>query len=156
MPANEIEKQYNELRKKHRLPDFRELDFELELQDIESTAYLLKQILRKIGEKLEFYSRVIEETLQPDASNIYALHESRFFDEKEKKEMYDVYVKLMNLSRHSLEISLSNDEKSEAEVITRFFGEWKDLKEELIKYARKMKESWKPWADIKEDLGYMG
>jgi len=156
MPANEIEKQYNELRKKHRLPDFREIDFELELQDIESTAYLLKQILRKIGEKLEFYSRVIEETLQPDASNIYALHESRFFDEKEKKEMYDVYVKLMNLSRHSLEISLSNDEKSEAEVITRFFGEWKDLKEELIKYARKMKESWKPWADIKEDLGYMG
>jgi len=156
MPANEIEKQYNELRKKHKLPDFREIDFELELQDMEPTAYLFKGIIKRIGEKLEFYSRVIEEILQPDASNIYALHESRFFDEKEKKDMYDIYVKLMNLSRNSLEISLSNDAKSEAEFITRFFGEWKDLKAELVKYARKMRESWKPWADIKEDLGYMG
>ena len=156
MPANEIEKQYNELRKKHRLPDFREIDFELELQDIETTAYLLRGIIKRIGEKLDFYSRVIEEILQPDTSNIYALHESRFFDEKEKKDMYDIYVKLMNLGRSSLEISLSNDTKSEAEFITRFLDEWKDLKRELIKYTRKMKDSWKPWADIKEDLGYMG
>ena len=156
MPASETEKQYNELRKRHKLPEFRELDFELELQDSEKTAYLLREIIRKIGEKLDFYSRVIEEILQPDTSNIYALHESRFFDEKEKKDMYDIYVKLMNLSRSSLEISLGNDPKSEAEFITRFLDEWKGLKAELIKYARKMKDSWKPWADIKEDLGYMG
>ena len=153
---NDTEKQYNELRKKHKLPEFKELDTELELQDMEKTAYLLREIIRKIGEKLDFYSRVIEEILQPDTSNIYALHESRFFDEKEKKAMYDVYVKIMNLSRHSLEVSLDNDEEKEAELIGRFFEEWKDLKAELLKYSRKMKDSWKPWADIKEDLGYMG
>src|SRR3989338_11470229 len=117
---NDIEKQYNELRKKYKLPEFKELDFELEMQDMEKTAYLLREIIRKIGEKLDFYSRVIEEILQPDTSNIYALHESRFFDEKEKKKMYDTYVKLMNLSRTLLEISLDQSEKSEAEFISRF------------------------------------
>ena len=153
---NDIEKQYNELRKKYKLPEFKELDFELEMQDMEKTAYLLREIIRKIGEKLDFYSRVIEEILQPDTSNIYALHESRFFDEKEKKKMYDTYVKLMNLSRTLLEISLDQSEKSEAEFISRFLAEWKDLKAELLQYAKKAKDSWKPWADIKEDLGYMG
>ena len=153
---NDTEKQYSELRKKHKLPEFKELDSELELQDMEKAAYLLREIIRKIGEKLDFYSRVIEEILQPDTSNIYALHESRFFDEKEKKAMYDVYVKIMSLSRHSLEVSLDNDEEKEAELICRFSEEWKDLKAELLKYSRKMKDSWKPWADIKEDLGYMG
>ena len=156
MPANEIEKKYNELSKRHKLPEFKEIDFELELNDIENSAYLLREILRKIGEKLDFHSRVIEEILQPDTSNIYALHENRFFDENEKKSMYEVYIKLMNLSRNSLEVSLDNSEKNEAELICRFFLEWKDLKAELIKYAKKMKDSWKPWADIKEDLGYLG
>jgi hypothetical protein len=156
MPNKEVEKQYTQLCKKHKLPGFSEADFELELESIEETSYLLRAIIRKINEKVDFYSHMLEEILQPDASNIYAIHENRFFDEEEKKNMYGLYVKLMNLIRSSVEVSLEPAEKNEAEFICRFFDEWKDLKAELKIYTKKMKDSWKPWADIKEDLEYLG
>ena len=48
------------------------------------------------------------------------------------------------------------DEKEDAKLISEIFEEWKSLKPELIRYFRKMKESWKVDTEIKEDVGYMG
>ena len=156
MTSNEIEKQYSELRKKYKLPEFREIDLELELSDMEPTNFLFRNIIRKIAEKLDFYLRVLEEVLQPDASNLYAMHETKFFEDDEKKKMYETYAQLMGLSRQSVELSLGHDGKSEAHFISNFFDEWKPLKIELAVYAKKMRESWKTIADIKEDIGYLG
>jgi|TARA_Y100000310_G_scaffold124950_2_gene123780 hypothetical protein len=154
--AKDTEKQYNELKKKVNLPDFKDIDFEFEISDLEETRYLLRAIIRRIAEKLNLYCTLIEEILQPDASNLYAMHETRFFDENDKKKMYDLYTKLMNSSRKSIEVSLRHDEKGEASFINDFHNEWKDLKKELIKYVGRMKDSWKILADIKEDIGYLG
>ena len=84
MPTIEIEKQYNELKKKLKLPEFKELDFEFEISDLEETNFLLKATIRRMAEKLDFYSTMLEEVLQPDTSNLYAMHETKFFDEDEK------------------------------------------------------------------------
>lgn len=154
---NETEKQYNELRKKHRLPEFREINFEFEISDLEETNFLLRAVLRRIIERLDFYTTMMEEVLQPDTSNLYAMHEMRSFNDSEKKQMYELYTKLMSLNRMSIEVSLERDEKGEAEFVSNAFAEWKILKEELLKFVRKMRASWKSEeADIKDDLGYMG
>ena len=157
MPDNETEKQYSELRKKLKLPEFREINFEFEVSDLEETCFLLRSIIRRMEERLDFYSTMLEEILQPDTSNLYAMHEIRHFDENEKKQMYGLYTKLMGFSRQSIEVSLGHDEKEEAEFISSLFSEWKSLKQELMGFVKKMKASWKTEeADIKEDLGYMG
>ena len=78
--AKETEKQYNELRKKLKLPDFREIDFEFEISDLEETNFLLRATVRKMAEKLDFCSTMLEELLQPEPSNLYAMHETAFFD----------------------------------------------------------------------------
>ena len=157
MPTNkEIEKQYNELKKKFKLPDFKEIDFEFEISDLEETNFLIRAIMRRIGEKLDFYTAILEEIIQPDASNLYAMHESRFFDEDEKKQMYDFYKKLMNLSRHSAELSLEHAEKEESEFINKFIQEWKEIKKELVIYMKKLKDSWETETDTEEDIGYLG
>jgi uncharacterized protein YggL (DUF469 family) len=156
MPNNEIEKQYNELRKKHKLPEFKEIDFELEISDLEETNFLLRAIIRRIAEKLDFYTTMLEEVLQPDTSNLYAMHETRHFDENEKKQMYDLYSKLMNFNRQSIELSLEHYEKNELDFINNFLSEWKNLKEELLGFVKKMRVSWKSETDIKEDLRYFG
>ena len=157
MPSNEIEKQYNELRKKFKLPEYKEIDFEFEVSDLEETNFLLRAIIRRMAERLDFYSTMLEEVLQPDTSNLYAMHEMKFFGDKEKSQMYELYTKLMNLNRQSIEISLERNEKSEADFISNVFGEWRNLREELLKFVRKMRASWKAEeADIKEDLGYLG
>lgn len=156
MPTNEIEKQYNELRRKYKLPEFKDIDFELEISDLEETNFLLRAIIRRIAEKLDFYATVIEEILNPDTSKLYAMHETRNFEAAEKNSMYDLYRKLMDYSRQSIEVSLIREEKEEADFINSFFNEWKDLKKDLLKYIKKMRASWKEEADIKEDLGYLG
>ncbi len=156
MPNKEIEKQYNELRKRLKLPEFREIDFELEISDFEETNFLLRAIIRRIAEKLDFYTTMVEETLQPDASNLYAMHETRHFDDAEKKQMYDLYRRLMEFNRYSIENSLGHDEDAEARFISEFVNEWKGIKKELLSIVKKMRDSWKTETDIKEDFGYMG
>ena len=154
--ASETEKQYNELRKKYRLPEFKEINYEFELSDLDETDFLIKSIVRRIAEKLDFFSGLFEELLQPDGSNLSAMHESRVFEDDEKKEAFDLYRKLMLLSRRTVELSLNGSEKDEAEFISSFFSEWGPIKEEMKKYLNKMKESWKTETDIKEDIGYLG
>jgi len=156
MSNKETEKQYNELRKKHKLPEFKEIDNEFELSDLEETNFLLRAVIRRINEKLDFYATMIEETLQPDTSNLYAMHETRFFDENEKKQMYDLYMKLMNLNRHSIELSLEHNEKDQAEFISNIPAEWKEIKRELLGCIKKMKDSWTSNTETKEDVGYLG
>jgi len=140
--AKETEKQYNELRKKLKLPDFREIDFEFEISDLEETNFLLRATVRKMAEKLDFCSTMLEELLQPEPSNLYAMHETGFFDEDEKKQMNALYSKLMVLNRHSIEVSLINNENEQTSFINNTFNEWKTLKNELLKYVRKMKDTW--------------
>ena len=157
MPTKEIEKQYNELGKKLRLPDFKEIDNEFEISDLEETKFLLRAIIRRIAEKLDFYTTMLEEVLQPDTSNLYALHETRHFDDNDKKQMYELYTRLMNFNRQSIEISLTHNEDEEVEFIKNLLNEWKILKRDLLKFVKKMRTSWNTEeADIKEDLGYLG
>ena len=157
MSDNKIETKYNELRKKLKLPEFKSLDSEFEISDLEETNFLLRAIIRRIAEKLDFYTTMLEEILQPDTSNLYAMHETKFFDEDEKKQMYELYTKLMNFNRQSIEVSLEHNENKEADFINSLFDEWKSLKQELLRFVKKMRASWKTEeADIKEDLGYLG
>ena len=156
MPSKDIEKQYNELRKKFKLPEFKDLDNEFEISDLEETNFLLKAIIRRIAERFDFYTTMLEEVLQPDTSNLYAMHETRFFDENEKKQMYDLYSRLMNFNRQSIEVTLENNEKNAVDFINSIFNEWNGLKQELLGVINKMKSSWKTETYIKEDLGYLG
>lgn len=154
---NEIEKQYNELKKKLKLPEFKEIDFEFEISDLEDTNFPLMAVIRKMAEKLDFYTTMLEEVLQPDTSNLYAMHEMKFFEDEEKSRMYELYSRLMNLNRQSIEVSLERNEKNEAEFIGNAINEWKAIKAELLKFVKKMRASWKAEeADIKDDLGYLG
>ena len=156
MPPNETEKQYNELKKKFKLPEFKELDFDFEISDLEETKFLIRAIIRRIAEKLDFYTTIIEDIIQPDASNLYAMHEGRFFDDDEKKQMYDFYKMLMQINRHSVVLSLEHNEKEEAEFISGTFLQWKEIKKELVRYINRMKDSWKEETYSKEDVGYLG
>ena len=157
MAKDDTEKNYNELRKRYKLPEFKDIDFEFELSDLEYSNFLARSIIRRIAEKLDFYSTMLEEVLQPDTSNLYALHEIRVFTEEDKRKMYEIYTKMMHFNRQSIEVLLEHNEKHEAEFISCVFNEWANIRDDLLRYVLKMKQSWKAKeADIKEDLGYLG
>lgn len=154
--ANNIEKKYEELAKIYKLPKFKEVDEELEISNLESENFLLRNILKGIAEKLEFYIELIGNLVHPDGSSISSMHEIRIFTEQEKDNMYLVFKSMMKNHRHVIELILSNDAREQSKFLNEFFDEWSGIKNLLRMYIGKMKDSWEKESSIEEDLGYFG
>jgi len=154
--VNEIEKEYGKLSKKYKLPKFKEIDSEFEISNLENERFLIRNILRKVEEKLEFYIEVIGNIVHPDASSLSSMYEVRYFSEDEKNDMYMLFKKLMKSNRDIIKFILLSDEKKQADFLNSFFVDWLKMKNELIKHIDKMKESWEKSSTIEEDLGYFG
>ena len=154
--TNEIEKEYSNLSKKYKLPKFKEIDAEFEISSLENEKFLIKNILRNISEKLEFYIEFISNLVHPDGSSISSMYEIRFFSEDEKNDMYNLFKRLMKIDRNIVEMVLKNDEKEQSDFLNKFFTDWQDMKKELLDYIGKMKDSWEKQSTIEEDIGYFG
>ena len=154
--VNEIEKEYDKVCKKFKLPKFKDIDSEFEISNLENAKFLIRNVLRRIEEKLEFYIEVIGNLVHPDASNLSSMYEVRYFSEDEKNHMYMLFKKLMKANRNIIELILGNDEKNQSIFLNSFFNEWLDLKKELMIHINKLKDSWEKESTIEEDLGYFG
>ncbi len=152
----DIEKIYKDLTKKHKLHDYVALNLEFEVSLIESEAFLLREVGRAIAERIEYCTQMIDNILHPEGSQLALLHECRFFDDNEKKELFDIYKILMLHHRSAVVASLSREEKEEAAFIMDFFNDWKNLKPKILTMARKMQGSWKSDIASDEVLGYFG
>ena len=150
-----IEKQYDKF-KKYGLPSFKDLNNEFEISSIENENFLLREIINKIVDRTDFFSRLFEDLLQPDPSLLRSMQEAKIFNEEERKVIYDLYKKLMVINRKSVEISLNRDEKEEANFIKKSFDEWKELKTSTSQIVDKIKDSWKKETYSKEKLSYLG
>ena len=155
-PIAMIKAAYEKLVKKHNLPPYNEVNSELEISSIESEDFLLRQIRKKISERIEAVLEPIGSMLQPSAESITDMHECRFLEDKEKGKLVDAYKKLMIISRMSLEAEISKDDKVDAGVINAFFKEWPSLKKEILPFIRKMKSCWEKETEIEEKLEYFG
>jgi len=154
--SNEIEKEYSNLSKKYKLPKFKDIDAEFEISSLDNEKFLIKNTLRKILEKLEFYIEVIGSLVHPDGSSISSMYEIRFFTEDEKNGMYMLFKKLMKIDRSIVEMVLKNNEKEQSDFLNKFFTDWQSMKKELLNYIGKMKDSWERQSTIEKDIGYFG
>ena len=154
--VNEIEKEYNKLSKKFKLPKFKEIDQEFEISNLENERFLLRDILRRVLERLEFYTEIIGNLVHPDASSLSSMYEIRYLSEDEKNDMYDTFKKMMKAHRSIIEVLLNNDEKQQAKFLNDVIKEWMELKKDLVKYIGKLKESWSKESTMEQDSGYLG
>ena len=142
-------------KKKFKLPDYKELNFEFDISSIESNDFVLRAIRKKIIEKIDSYTTILGDLLQPDAG-ISSMHELNFVDEKVKQDIINLYSKMMTIKRESEKIEIYNDEKENADFINFVLVEWKNLKQKLLKTMTLLKESWKKEDEVVKDLGYLG
>ena len=153
--AAKAKKQYASIQKKYKLPSFEELDSEFEIGSIESEDYMLREIRKRFGEKIRDVCGFVGEVLHPE-SNLADLYESRVFEEHEKAELFELYKKLMVADRTVAELTIQNEEKLDAEFIRDFSREWEKMKPQLVKFIRRLRESWEKDTDQGEAAGYMG
>ena len=150
-----IRKKYEELKKKYSLPDFEELNKEFEISTIEHEDFLLREIRKKIADKINTMCEFFEDLLSPD-NTIANLYEYKAFNDAEREEIFKLYKRVKVLEKLSLELSLNSDEANESEFINNFFNSWNKIKSEIITIIRKIKVFWEKESAKKDSEEYFG
>jgi hypothetical protein len=136
-----IKEDYNKL--KHKLPKFDDINNEFELEFIKDKPFLLRQIRRRMNEKVIFFCRIIEGVLYPTQQHITNVTEIKNFSETKKKEVHKIYKSLMQYERQSLLLDVTPYDKEDVKFINDVFNFWKKTKKEMENIVKLMKESWK-------------
>lgn len=150
-----MEKAYKELKEKHSLPDYNSLNQEFEISSIEEEDFLLRNIRKKILEKIDFTLSIMDDILHPE-SGFSSYKESGAFSESDRNKIIEMYKRLMFFKRSSTELSFDDSDELNAKFINDFMGEWPKMKETSLVFVRKLKESWQKDILKKEIVGYLG
>jgi hypothetical protein len=133
-----------------KIKNYHELQDEYELTPDHQTP---RAVLRRIGENLEGYIKILIQILQPE--EYYSLHECNSFDDEEKAKIMDIYKSLMILHRELLRVEINNDEKETMKTIQDVHESMKTVKKQIIVIVQKLQDSWKN-DSIKSRMRYVG
>ena len=127
-----VEKAYETLCKKYKLPEYAELDKEFLVSTIEETKNLSASIRQKMIERIEPVIEFVEHLIQPDTNSLADMYECKYIDAEDKSHLFGIYKKLMKVYRTFFELELLQNEKEDCHFIASFPSEWAQMKEELI------------------------
>lgn len=147
---------YVKLAYQYDLPSFEELDFEFEINTIEKSNFLLRDIIRRINEKLDNTELILSEILHPDGSRFCSLVECQMFEDNDKKHLAEINRRLCALQKQLFVAIYSVNDKVCAETIKEVMIEWPQLRSALLPYFRKIKSGWKEVKDSIEKQNYLG
>lgn len=152
-----LKKDYSILEQKYKLPSFRELNEEFDIEKVQEleTDTLLREIRKVIMDKVIAYLRFIEMLLNPSQAPMFFFALLKGLDGVDRKLLEEMYA---NLGRLEIEVvGVDNDysEKTEAEFILHVFKEWKEIKEAMKKISKSLKLSWDKKSEKKEK-SYLG
>lgn len=136
-----IKEEYNKL--KYKLPKFGDINNEFELEFIKDKPFLLRQVRRRMNEKVIFFCRIIEGLLYPTQQHIINVTEVKNFSEDKKKDAHKIYKGLMQYERQSLLLDVTPNDKEDVKFINDVFNFWKRTKQQMESIVKLMKESWK-------------
>jgi len=151
-----LKEEYDKFAKKYKLPEFEIIDEDLELSlSIEKQKFLLKNIRRRLHDKLAFFARILEGVIYPNTSSLVAMQEAKYFTDNEKSEMSKIYKKIVSIERASNVLDIESSEKEESSFIIATYKEFKSIKKEIKSITEKMVNSWNK-EDMPESEGYFG
>ena len=155
MPKEEfnLKKEYESISKKYKLPDFEALNNEFEF-NIEKSNFLLRNIRRRMFDKMSWFLRIVENIIFPSQSHLLA-YEGSFFDEEKRKELTTLHKKMMVFDRLALLLDTNPNDAEDEGYIKKLYKEWPSLKKSMLEIISIIKKSWE--SDLKEeDEKYFG
>ena len=152
-----LKKDYEFLRKKHSLPDFKGMneDFELEKLQEKETDMLAREIRRCMIDRDLSYLRFIEMFLNPANAPMFFLALIKNVDASTKKTLNDLYLKLGKFEIDAIALDNIHDEKKEIEFVKRFHKEWQTVKIKFDGVMKALEKAWEREVEKKE-RGYLG
>lgn len=133
--------EYKPLQEKYNLPNLTDFEKDFGIVEVEDHQILIG-IRSKMMEKIDYFTNIASELLQPDA-DLNSIYECRFLTENQKQELFKLFKTLVSYSRRSNALSTSYEESEEAEFIKELFSEWQKIKVILKKDLLSLSNSWK-------------
>ena len=146
---------YEELKKKYDLPDYKQMVRVFEIDSISKEDNILREILKKQHNKIEYYAELLESLLQPDTS-LSSMKETGNLNSEDVTVVRKLFAECMYLLRKFTEFGLDYGEEEAAKFVVEINNEWKKIKLEIKPILVKLKEIWKKEYKTDYDKGYLG
>ncbi len=147
---------YNNLRQKQQLPEFEVLNRFFQIASIdEDEAFPLLAIAKKIQEKIQKYSELLENIVSPDHS-FATLVESKAFTEHDKTEILEHFKKLQIMLHDSVLAGIEYNEQDLSAFISSVMQEWPGLSGKIRQIIEKLRSSWTEKSSFSEEISYFG
>lgn len=155
MELDEIKKEYAKLEKKYKIPSFKEIneDFDVDKIDRESECFLRlirKTMMDKVLNSLNFFEMLLNPMNCPRLYMPFV----RVMTQEDKKNIEDIYEKLGRLSIEALDLEISYNEKGEAEMIAKICKVWDECRLGFHKVADGIKHPRN--GEMKKERSYFG
>jgi len=152
-----LKENYENIRNKHNLPSFDELNREFSVEKIaeNETDYLIREISKVMAEKFSNYLRLIELILNPVNSPMFIFSFIKTMGENEKKIITEVYKELARIEVDLIELDIDFSEEKEAEFINSSYAKWMNLKKDFLEVVQKIKSNFDS-KSLNNNKGYFG
>jgi len=140
----ELKENYKEIQEKYNLPAFERLneDFHIEKIAENETELLIREIRKFMADRLFNYLRFIESFLNPINVPMFVFSIIKIITLKEKEKLTEIYKKLAKIEVDLIELDIQFSEQKEAQFIKESYKIWQDIKEDMLKIIEMIKNNW--------------
>jgi hypothetical protein len=140
LDIEKLKEKYQELKKRYSLPEFKFLNDNFEIENIDSESELILKAIRKhITEKIFFVLRSLEMFMNPQNAPLFVFNFLKSFTESEKDRIKQLYDKVSGYEIEAFGLEAGYEETKEAAFIKKSCEDWKGISEELTKIYSIMK-----------------
>ena len=137
------------------LPSFDTLNSEFEIDTIEHTSFLIREIVRRMQSSLEEVMKIIEELLHPESS-LSSMIEAEALSDEQRKAVLSLYRALGSRYKQGLIVLVNHDEQAMATYIAQIVQQWSDVRTQVAQLLSTVKQQWDKEQTEEEDNGYFG
>lgn len=139
-----IKEEYEELRKKYKLPSFEEIndEFEISAFDINKIPSLPRGILRAICNKMGLFLNYVEPVISPNPQGLHGYIEIQNTTNDEKKEIFEFYKDLSKKYHKVYSVELTEKEDEIMKEIKNVLRYWDKIKIKFKRISEVINKAW--------------
>ena len=139
-----INEEYDELRKKYKLPSFDEVNYEFEIStlDVNKIPSLSRGILRAICNKMGLFLNYVEPVISPNPQGLHGYIEIQNTTNDEKKEIFEFYKDLSKKYHKAYSTELTEKEEENIKEIKNVLKYWDRVRIRFKKISEVINQAW--------------
>lgn len=139
MELEELKKNYTVYEKKYKLPSFKELNFNFEIEKIDRDTDIFLKVVRSVMmEKIISTQRFLETIVTPGNTPRMLFSFLKSMNQEDKKNIDSLYDQMSSIISGALDLDIEFNEAKEAEMIKKIYSSWVEMKKPLLILIKKM------------------